>query len=250
MSASGTRAENALAPFVQLGKSQKNLAAAKNIEKAVNHPNTFVFGELLELPNVRALAGTEYRKHLALLELFAYGTVAESKANAAQLLPLSNTMLKKLRMLTVVTVASNSPSGFVDYQTLMAALDLSNVRELEDVIISCIYAELLEGKLFQRQKKLRVDACASRDVAPDRILSMVAVLQHLSDRCDSMMLHLADSAKAAEMSYMEDSEQVRGVAEKMSQLLETERAEKERRTQQIRQDALLQQQLHDSMNVS
>ena len=62
MAANATRAEDALAPFVQLGKSQKNLAAAKNIEKAVSHPNTFVFGELLELPNVRALAGTEYRK--------------------------------------------------------------------------------------------------------------------------------------------------------------------------------------------
>ena len=88
--------EAAIAPFVQLGRTLKDLGAIKNIEKAVSHPNTFVFGELLELENVRALAGTQFKKSLALLELFAFGTVAESKTNASQLPPLTDAMMKKV----------------------------------------------------------------------------------------------------------------------------------------------------------
>ena len=88
--------EASLAQFVQLGRTLKDLGAMKNIEKAVSHPGTFVFGELLELENVRALSGTQFKKSLALLELFAYGTVTESKTNASQLPPLTDVMMKKV----------------------------------------------------------------------------------------------------------------------------------------------------------
>ena len=44
--------------------NSKNLAAAKNIERAVSHKNTFVFGELLSLQNVQDLQSTEHTKYL------------------------------------------------------------------------------------------------------------------------------------------------------------------------------------------
>lgn len=47
----------------------------------------------------------------------------------------------------------------------MAALDIANIRELEDLLISeCFYSGLVTGKLDQRWQCLRVADAASRDV--------------------------------------------------------------------------------------
>ncbi len=39
----------------------------------------YVFGELLDLPNIKALIGTEHESLVKLLEIFTYGTYADFK---------------------------------------------------------------------------------------------------------------------------------------------------------------------------
>jgi COP9 signalosome complex subunit 7 len=51
-------------------------------------------------------------------------------------------------MLTLTTLAQRSKT--LDYQDLMQALHIESVRELEDLMIDCIYNELLTGQLDQR----------------------------------------------------------------------------------------------------
>lgn len=76
-----TRALNALAPFIALAKSATSpRAAADLITQATSAPNTFVFAELLQQPNIQALAGhNEFGLHYELLQCFAWGTWEDSK---------------------------------------------------------------------------------------------------------------------------------------------------------------------------
>lgn len=73
------RATNALEPFIALSKSANSArAAADLITQATSAPNTYVFAELLQTPNVQALRDSpEHSPYLTLLELFAWGTYAE-----------------------------------------------------------------------------------------------------------------------------------------------------------------------------
>jgi COP9 signalosome complex subunit 7 len=53
--------------------------------------------------------------------------------------------VKKLKMISIVDMAQRSK--ILNYQELMRVLDISDLRELEDLIIDCLYNELMQGKL-------------------------------------------------------------------------------------------------------
>lgn len=71
-----SKAINALAPFIALAKSANSpRAAADLVHQATSSPNTYVFAELLQQPNIQALASNEqYASSLTLLQTFAWGT--------------------------------------------------------------------------------------------------------------------------------------------------------------------------------
>ena len=58
----------------------------------------------------------------------------------------------------------------------MDYLDISNVRELEDLIIEAIYQDVIKGKLDQKKKQLEIEYTMGRDVRPERISQMLDVL--------------------------------------------------------------------------
>ena len=55
--------------------------------------------------------------------------------------------VKKLKMLSIVDAAQRSK--LLEYPKLMSDLDIGSLRELEDLIIDCIYNDLVSGKLDQ-----------------------------------------------------------------------------------------------------
>lgn len=71
------KALNALEPYILLSKSASSpRAAADLITQATSAPNTYVFAELLQTPNIQALrtAPGEWAAYLTILELFCWGT--------------------------------------------------------------------------------------------------------------------------------------------------------------------------------
>ena len=62
------------------------------------------------------------------------------------------------------------------YAALLSELDLGSVRELEDLVIECIYLGLLHAKLDQRRACIEVAFAAARDVSPHEIGALVAQL--------------------------------------------------------------------------
>ena len=80
MDSQQTAALNALAPFAALSTSATSpRAAADLISQATSAPNTYVFAELLQTPNIQALrsAETQYARWLRALEIFSWGTWSE-----------------------------------------------------------------------------------------------------------------------------------------------------------------------------
>lgn len=58
----------------------------------------------------------------------------------------------------------------------MVQLDVPNIRDLEDMIIECIYAGLIVGQLDQQHQKLEVQFAIGRDIGPNDVQLMIGKL--------------------------------------------------------------------------
>eukprot|EP00755_Sulcionema_specki_P005451 Sspe_Gene.32814::Locus_16068_Transcript_1_3_Confidence_0.500_Length_2362::g.32814::m.32814/K12180/COPS7, CSN7; COP9 signalosome complex subunit 7 len=163
-----------LAHYCTMAKSSKGRAAAAVVSEALSTPHIFVFGELLDVPSVAELASGENKQVYDLLQIFAYDTYTEYKANKAVLPELTPPQLHKLKQLTIVALASKA--RVLHYTELSAALDIADVRELEDTIIDAITNGLLNAKIDQAKGQVEVLDVIGRDVRPTEIDQMLSVL--------------------------------------------------------------------------
>ena len=108
----------------------------------------------------------------------------------------------KLRQLSLLSLATSHATLTYDY--LLSALDLLSVRTLEDLVISSIYAGLISAKLDPLAKRVDVSSVSSlRDLKPNSIPQIVAVLDDWNERCVSVLAEIEGQvqnirAKAAE----------------------------------------------------
>nr|KAG5688491.1 hypothetical protein BaRGS_007135 [Batillaria attramentaria] len=75
----------------------------------------------------------------------------------------------------------------IPYPTLLQELDIQNVRNLEDLIIEGIYADIIHGKLDQKNQQLEVDYVIGRDIRPNAVVQMVTVLREWCSACDTVL---------------------------------------------------------------
>jgi len=189
--------------FCLMAKGAKGKSCVAVIQQALASPNTFVFGELLEVPNVKALAEGENKNWYNTLTLFAYGTYTQYKANTGDYAELNDALVKKLRQLSVVSIAAVEKS--IPYSVLLSELSLENVRELEDLIIDCIYAGIIKGKLDQKEQRFQVDWAMGRDIRPGQIEDMLKILTLWCDRSETLMKSIQEKIQLA--SLLHDSNQ-------------------------------------------
>ncbi|PPQ73262.1 hypothetical protein CVT26_015220 [Gymnopilus dilepis] len=178
-----------LEPFLLMAKSVKGAAAAKLVQDATSAPGVFVFSELLELPNIQELGKSEqHGKFLSLLQLFAYKTYQDYLQHKDSLPPLNQAQITKLKHLTIVSLATDR--RILPYAELLKALDISNVRELEDLIIDAIYLDLLQGKLDQKEEQLEVSYTMGRDLEPGKLEQILAALQDWASTTSAVLATL------------------------------------------------------------
>lgn len=134
--------------LAQLAQSPNEIVDV--IVKVLESPTVFVFGEILDIGTVRALEGTVHEPYLRLLQVFAYHTYreycAQKQSQPSSLPDLTPLMVTKLRQLSIISLTRHA--RIIPYNTLLKELDIDNVRQLEDLIISSIYANLLKGIEF------------------------------------------------------------------------------------------------------
>uniref|UniRef100_A0A0G4HBL7 PCI domain-containing protein n=1 Tax=Chromera velia CCMP2878 TaxID=1169474 RepID=A0A0G4HBL7_9ALVE len=173
--------------FLALASSATGKAMEHTIKQVIEHKGIFVFAELLEHPSVQKFGSQspENRKWVDLLRVFAFGTLGDFRQSASSLPPLSESAEKKLKLLTLVSMASRARQ--VSYSDLRSSLCISTDLELEALLIEALYAELIEGKLDQEARCLDVTSTFGRDVRPEEIREMREFLSQWNKRTQAAL---------------------------------------------------------------
>lgn len=187
-----------LSQFVILAQNAQGKACEALVKQALDHSAVFVFGELLDCPNVQALGNTpEGLRLLELMRIFAYGTYLDYIAKRNELPELGAAQLRKLQLLTIVSLATKEKH--IKFSDMQVALGVSNTRELEDVIIESIYQNLIVGKMDQESQCLIVESCACRDCRDQDIDYIIDTLgtwhesaQHMLSSLENMVQYSHD----------------------------------------------------------
>jgi len=178
-----------LEPYVLLANGAKNAAAVGLVQQVLEAPGVYVFGELLDHPNIKDLetntSTPNAKAYHDLLTMFAYGTYEEYLSAQAQLPTLTEPMKKKLRLLTIATIATKDKT--IKYEQMQRVLGIESIRELEDLIIEGANDSVLKGKLDQKSKHFEVDYAMGRDIRKSDIGHVSATLQEWCDNCDAML---------------------------------------------------------------
>ncbi|KAJ6415687.1 hypothetical protein OIU84_004480 [Salix udensis] len=173
--------------FVNKASTLETTSSLANlIAEATSHPSLFAFSEILSLPNLLQLQGTEDSAYIDLLRLFAYGTWRDYKGNSALLPKLLPDQILKLKQLTVLTLSETTK--VLSYNKLQEELEVSNVRELEDFLINdCMYTGIVKGKLNQVGRCFEVQFAAERDLMHGQLGSMIDTLGNWLATSDTML---------------------------------------------------------------
>lgn len=228
-----------LEPFLLMSKYAKGAAAAKLIQDATSAPGVFVFGELLDAPNIQELASNEqFVSHLHLLQLFAYRTFNDYLRNKDSLPPLNQAQITKLKHLSLVSLAMER--RILPYADLLESLQTPFIRELEDLIIDAIYQDVIQGKLDQKEQQFEVEYTMGRDLEPGKIESILDALKAWADTTSSVLAaldgKLASLASNTAARHTQEEEYEKDLAATIKYVMEKQKEAKsgaKRETQKL-----------------
>eukprot|EP00536_Pseudo-nitzschia_multiseries_P014084 jgi/Psemu1/245876/estExt_Genewise1.C_6540020 len=209
-------------PFLDILKegssSSMNLSTVRSLAlKTFAHPQIFSgFDEFknhcspLIIPQTQndPLSGAD-GPHTSLfntLDLFSFGTLKDYNARqhteSEYYLPLNEQALAKLGQLTVLSSiqeACINGNTSISYDSISQALGLTgNDRAVEDVLIRCLYANVLKGRLCQKTRSFgwqgeSLPVVSSRDVPPAQISNLLSALRGLEKRLEESRIGLASA---------------------------------------------------------
>ena len=141
---------------------------------------------------------TNVRVPLSLAYSCSSGADSRLLPTATQDLPaLNDAQTLKLRLLTLLTLASKPSTTTLTYPALQSALGLATPAELEALVTSAIYAALLHARLDPRAARVHVASVAPlRDVAPGAVPALAGVLAAWEGRCAQVLADVEGRALA------------------------------------------------------
>ncbi|CAN6638352.1 hypothetical protein TRVA0_017S00342 [Trichomonascus vanleenenianus] len=182
------------------------------IKQAIRLPRLYAFSELRDpLRSKFPSPDSSLQQWFDVLDLFAYGTWADYKAKAGGLPGLDEASTKKLKQLSLVTIASSS--RLVEYQAAAAQLDI-DASQLEQFMLDAILAGLLTGKLDTKRQIMEVRSAIGRDVSGQRLEEIESQLDRLVGQSEGL---LSDISQVMEVSRTTQRERS-GVAKEYSEI--------------------------------
>jgi len=185
--------------YVKLATGTSGSTLVALIKRALAEKTIFVYGELLALEQVKSLekATGEDKKVFDSLQLFAYGDYQDFKNGGENKYgKLNDTQIKKLKMLTIATFGAKSSE--ITYDKLQKALDMKNVRDIEDLILDTIYEGIINAKLDQNAKIVKIDYAMGRDVKLEQLKEMQLVLNVWLKKSDDLIQGIEEKIKYAQ----------------------------------------------------
>lgn len=194
--------------FLSLAETTKGNAGAL-ISQAISSPRLFHFSELLHHPNI---SNSNSGNNLDLLELFAYGTVAQYENNRTKYGLLNTSQLFKLRQLTLVSLvcrASKKKRRNIPYDTILQELGMDkssevNMRELENLIITSVYSGIIEGKMDHKNMYMVAHGAISRDIKVADLSGMIDQLEAFEEKNNVVLRHLSNCAENVQLNHEDD----------------------------------------------
>ena len=213
----------AIKPILQLARdsANANVATIRTVVlKALSEPRVFTgFDEIKQILEPKlSTQSTDGEALLRTLDLFSYGTHSDYvKASRGTFLTLNDSQIHKLRQLTLLTLV-HSTCGYgtgqggggggclmmIPYQTIAKelgflavdaataadnplVLDGAVLRQVEAVVLDCVYARALSGQLCQKSSALFVSSrngppCRPRDVPLSHGAIMLEILSQFHDK--------------------------------------------------------------------
>ena len=181
--------------FLLLAKSVRGTAATDLVIRVLDHQDIFGFDEFLRLDSLVNTLKQDHARHLSTLELFAYGTLSDYESQRDRYIVLSDAARRKLQLLTLASLATHS--RILPYPLLLEQLRIESVRELEDLIIDGIYAQVIRGKLDQLNSRLTIEYAIARDVNAAALDRMEDVLDKWCVNCAALLNVLKHEAQIA-----------------------------------------------------
>jgi COP9 signalosome complex subunit 7 len=171
--------------FLLLAKSVRGSAATDLVTRVLEHPDIFGFDEFLRLDSLVNSLKQDNPQLLSTLTLFAYGTLSDYESERTRYILLSPLARRKLQLLTLASLAVHA--RILPYTLLLKQLQIESVRELEDLIIDGIYAQVIRGKLDQLNNRLNVEYAIARDVNSTAFNHMEDVLDKWCKNCSALL---------------------------------------------------------------
>jgi COP9 signalosome complex subunit 7 len=182
--------------FLLLAKSVRGSAAVDLVTRVLEHSDIYGFDEFLRLEPLVNTLKQDHGLVLSTLELFAYGTLSDYESQRARFIALSPLARRKLQLLTLASLATHA--RILPYALLLGQLHVETVRELEDLIIDGIYAQVIRGKLDQLNSHLTIEYAIARDVNATAFNRMEDVLDKWCINCAALLGVLKHEARISD----------------------------------------------------
>ncbi|RHZ89166.1 hypothetical protein Glove_18g105 [Diversispora epigaea] len=187
------RSHDFLLKYLATYTSSDDVSAIKPIVRravveAIQLPEILNFESLLELSAIQSLKGDEYFELLKVFlsgNLKEYKTFVETNPEVIKKLELQNEdNIRKIRLLTLASLASEHVAHEITYQTIAKALEIEE-EEVEMWTIDVIRANLIEAKINQVRKTILVNRSTYRTFTREQ-------WQQLSGKLDGWKQSLTD----------------------------------------------------------
>jgi len=157
-------------PASQAATKEARDLAVRALTSALSHPNIFDFTPLSASDAVQALRASDTAL-FELLEIFAADTLDAyedfvastplASISGGVLADHADTLQRKMRLLTLASLAASTPSRSLPYADIAAALRIPR-EDVEKWVIDTIRAGLVEGKLSQLRSEFLVHRATYR----------------------------------------------------------------------------------------
>lgn len=136
-----------------------------------------------------------------LIAVFSFQALSDYRSNPA-FPPLTPPMLKKLKQLTLLTLAKEQRA--LKYSHLMPLLEFNTVRDLEDFMINCINLDILVGAFDQKNSVFLVETCISRQIEAPQLEGLKVVLSAWREKCNNLVSQIE-----VQILYKEDENRLK-----------------------------------------
>lgn len=124
------------------------------LNQLFKHNYIFNYNILQYISNIQLLQqqgnnDIQARQYYNTIQLYINGTYNDyiQLKQTNEIIQLNNYEIYKLQLLTIVTLCQNNT--ILDYNTIKQAINIQDVRTIEDILIDCIYNNLIIGQIDQ-----------------------------------------------------------------------------------------------------